>query len=168
MTSGSVGAFRTEVAVRRSIALLLAVSMLTVGAPATGLAQAPGSTGTIAGEAVDAGGRGLPGLRVELVQAGVVVQTTTTGLSGAYAFTNVPAGDYVVRVVVNEMPAGIRVSLAPGGRVADATIVVPSAVAPSNPPIIALLAALGPVFGTIVAAAVVATVVTTVVVVTGS
>jgi hypothetical protein len=87
--------------------------------------------GSITGEAVDAGGRAVTGQRVELVQSGQVVQATVTGSGGRFIFTNVPEGDYIVRVLVNGQPAGVRVSLAPGAAVANALIVTPSATAPS-------------------------------------
>lgn len=152
---------------RKLIALALAVATLSMGAPTAALAQSAARFGSVSGEAVDAGGRAMQGLRVELVQAGVVVQTTTTGLSGTYSFANVPAGDYIVRVMVNDMPAGVRVAVT-AGVPATATIVVPSAVAPSQPPVLLALAALGPIFGTVVVAAAIAAVTTAVVVATGS
>jgi hypothetical protein len=117
---------------RKMIALALAVVTLTFGVPASMLAQTALSLrGSITGEAVDAGGRAVTGQRVELVQSGQVVQTTVTGSGGRFIFTNVPEGDYIVRVLVNGQPAGVRVSLAPGAAAANALIVTPSATAPS-------------------------------------
>ena len=124
---------------------LLAVAMVLVtaslGAPAGIFAQAPAPAqlGTISGQAVDAGGRALLNQRVELVRAGEIAQTTTTGSRGEWSFTNIVPGDYVVRMMVNGQVAGVRVSLTPGQMVANALIVAPSAAAPSA----AFLAALG-------------------------
>ncbi len=41
---------------------------------------------------------GQAGVTVELLQSNVVIATTTTGASGDYAFTSLPAGSYQVRV----------------------------------------------------------------------
>jgi hypothetical protein len=118
----------------------------------------------ITGQAVDAAGRAVISERVDLVQGGVVVQSTTTGVSGNWSFTNVAAGDYVVRMMVNDQAAGIRVSVVPGQTVSNALIVTPSAAAPSA----AFLAGLGLLGGILTGAAVAAAVITTAVVVTGS
>jgi hypothetical protein len=116
---------------RKLIATVLAAITLTFGAPAGLMAQSLTSqAGSISGETVDAGGRGVPIQRVELVQAGRVVQTTTTSAQGRFVFGNVATGDYVVRVLANGQPAGVRVSVAPGAA-AHALIVLPSAAAPS-------------------------------------
>jgi hypothetical protein len=93
-----------------------------------------------------------------------VVQSTTTGVSGNWSFTNVAAGDYVVRMILNDQAAGIRVSVVPGQTVSNALIVTPSAAAPSA----AFLAGLGLLGGILTGAAVAAAVITTAVVVTGS
>lgn len=117
---------------RKLIALALAVVTLTFGVPASMLAQTTLSLrGSITGEAVDAGGRAVAAQRVELVQSGQVVQTTITASNGRFTFSNVADGDYIVRVLVNGQPAGVRVTLAPGATVANALIVTPSATAPS-------------------------------------
>ena len=117
---------------RKLITLALAVTMLSMGVGSNVFAQTGANLrGTVTGEAVDAGGRATPGQRVELVQSGQVVQTTVTGSNGHFMFTNVAAGDYIVRVLVNGQPAGVRVSLASGAAVANALIVTPSAAAPS-------------------------------------
>lgn len=117
---------------RKLIAVALAVVTLTSGVPASVMAQsAVNMRGTISGEAVDAGGRAVPGHRVELVQSGLVVQTTVTGSNGRFTFANVAAGDYIVRVLLNGRPAGVRVALAEGAAAAHALIVTPSALAPS-------------------------------------
>ena len=151
---------------RKLLALALVLVTASLGAPVGVFAQSPGSTqlGTISGETVDAGGRALVNQRVELVRAGDVVQSTTTGSRGEWSFTNVAPDAYVVRTMVNGTVAGIRVSVTPGQMIAHALIVAPSAAAPSA----AFLAALGLLGGTLLGAAVVAVIVTTVVVVTGS
>jgi hypothetical protein len=84
-----------------------------------------------------------------------------------FTFTLAPhvaAGDYVVRMTVNDQQAGMRVSVTSGQTVANALIVAPSAAAPSA----AFLAALGLLGGLLTGAAIAAAVITTAVVVTGS
>jgi len=150
---------------RKLIAVALMMVVVSLGVPLGVSAQAPvpARVGTISGEAVDAGGRALVNQRVDLVQAGTVVQTTTTGVRGEWHFTNVAPGDYVVRIVMNGQVTGIRVSVAPGQAITGALIVAPSAAAPSA----AFLAGLG-LLGTLVTIGVVAAVVTTVIIVTAS
>lgn len=143
---------------RRLVALSLIALSLSFGAPTALLAQ---SAGSISGEAVDAGGRGVAQQRVELVQNGVVLQTTMTVAGGAFSFASVAPGDYVVRVMINNTPAGIRVSVAPGHGTTNATIVTPSAAKPSGPFLGAILVPL------LIAGGVAATV-ATVAIVTGS
>ena len=118
---------------RKLVATVLVAVSLTFGAPTGLIAQSARNpqTGSISGEAVDAGGRGAAVQRVELVQSGQVIQTTVTGARGTFVFGNVPAGDYVVRVVANGQPAGVRVTVTPGAIPAHAMIVLPSAAAPS-------------------------------------
>ena len=55
---------------------------------------------------VNSGEPGLAGVTLELVSGTTVIATTTTSSSGAYAFNNVPAGTYTVRVVASTLPAG--------------------------------------------------------------
>ena len=151
---------------RKLIALALVVVTVSFGVPGSVWAQAPvtAQLGTISGEAVDAGGRALVNQRVELVQAGEVVHTTTTGSRGEWIFTSVLPGDYVVRMLVNGKVTGIRVIVTPGQAVTNALIVAPSAAAPSA----AFLDSLGLLGGTLLIAGITAAIVTTVVVVTGS
>jgi hypothetical protein len=115
--------------VRKIIAVVLAFASLTFGAPAAALAQNVQS-GSVSGEVVDAGGRALPGQQVELVQAGQVVQSTTTGARGTFAFATVAPGDYIVRMRANGQTAGVRTTVQ-AGVAANAMIVAPSAAAPS-------------------------------------
>lgn len=150
---------------RKLLAVGLVVTTVFLGIPVGALAQTASrnDVGTIAGEAVDAGGRALVGQRVELVQGGLVIQTTTTGPRGEWRFTNVAPGEYVVRLVVNGQVSGIRVSLAAGQAVERALLVAPSAAAPSA----AFLAGLG-LLGTIALIGITAAVITTIVIVTAS
>ena len=151
---------------RKLLTLALVLVTASLGAPVGVFAQSPGSAqlAAISGETLDAGGRALVNQRVELVRAGDVVQSTTSGSRGEWSFTNVAPDEYVVRTVVNGQVTGIRVTVTSGQTIAHALIVAPTAAAPSA----AFLAALGLLGGSLVAAAVVAVIVTTVVVVTGS
>ena len=94
--------------------------------------------GSIAGEALDAGGRPLANIPVELLRAvagqpvGGAVQTTTTDSRGAWTFTNLAAGDYVVRIIVNGQIAGVPVSIGAGESFGGVLIVAPSAAAVSQ------------------------------------
>ena len=115
---------------RKVLTLALVIIAASFGASAGTFAQTP-QLGGVSGELVDAGGRALANERVELVQAGVAVQTATTGNRGEWSFAGVAAGDYVVRVSINGQTAGIRVTVAAGQPVAGALIVTPAAAAPS-------------------------------------
>lgn len=123
---------------RRLLALFLVSVSLSFGIP-IGLAAQVAKAGSISGEAVDAGGRGVVGQRVELVQDGIVVQATTTGARGAFSFSNLAVGDYIVRVMINGTPAGVRVSLTGRNAVTNATIVTPAVAAPLGPSVPAIL-----------------------------
>ena len=151
---------------RKLLALALVLVTASLGAPVGVFAQSPGSAqlATISGETLDAGGRALVNQRVELVRAGDVVQSTTTGSRGEWSFTNVVPDDYVVRAVINGTVAGIRVSVTSGQTIAHALIVAPSAAAPSA----AFLAALGLLGGTLLGVGIAAAIIATVVAVTGS
>lgn len=133
---------------RKLVAIALTLSTLSLTMSSVVLAQGSvraaaqtKSAGSVSGQTVDAAGRAVAGQRVELVQLGVVVATSTTNSRGEYTFANVAAGSYVVRVVVNGTPAGIRVPVIAGAPVTGATIVLPSSVAPSS----AFLGPLAPV-----------------------
>ncbi|RMG84894.1 MAG: hypothetical protein D6714_06995, partial [Bacteroidetes bacterium] len=58
----------------------------------------------------DAGESGISGVEVQLIQNNQVVDTRTTGTSGAYLFANVPAGTYSVRFI---LPAGMGFQFSP-------------------------------------------------------
>ncbi len=149
---------------RKAVASVLVFGLLSFGAPVGLFAQAA-RQGSIAGEALDAGGRPLANIPVELLQAvagqpvGGVLQTTTTDSRGAWIFANVEAGDYVVRIVVSGQIAGIPVSLGPGAGLSNLVIVAPSSAAPAP-----VFLGLGALLGTVVAVSVVAAVITTVVI----
>ena len=53
----------------------------------------------------DAGEAGIPNVRVELLDSNnVVIATTVTDLNGLYLFTDLPPGDYTVRVDLSSLP----------------------------------------------------------------
>lgn len=90
------------------------------------------SAGWVSGHAVDAAGRPLPSLRVELLKAfrgqplGVPLQARVTDGRGAWSFSGVPAGDYVVRMVERGRIAGVPVSVAESSGATGVLIVAPS------------------------------------------
>ena len=90
------------------------------------------SAGRVSGYALDAGGRPLSGRRVELVRAmqgqavGVSVQANVTDARGAWSFSSVPFGEYVVRMVYRDRTAGVRVSVTEASGVLGVVIVEPS------------------------------------------
>jgi protocatechuate 3,4-dioxygenase beta subunit len=51
---------------------------------------------------------GIPSVVVNLLSNSIVIATTTTDVNGAYAFTNLPPGDYAVRFTP---PTGFEVTL---------------------------------------------------------
>lgn len=116
---------------RKAGVLVLILGLMSLGTPAGLFAQAA-QQGSIAGEALDAGGRPLANIPVELLQAiagqpiGGAVQTTTTDSRGAWTFTNVEAGDYVVRIMAGGQVAGIPVVVTAGVAVTNQLIVAPS------------------------------------------
>ena len=54
----------------------------------------------------DAGEPGIPGVVVELLQGGTVIDSTTTDGNGNYLFEGLAPGDYVVRIPAGEFGAG--------------------------------------------------------------
>ncbi|GMV22941.1 MAG: hypothetical protein AMXMBFR57_28900 [Acidimicrobiia bacterium] len=136
---------------RRAIAMVLIAASAVLGAPMVALAQTTRQmpverVTTVSGRTVDAAGRPVAGRRVELVQGRLVLQTTMTDAKGAFTFAKVTLGDYVLRVVTNGTPAGIKASVATTPYT-GATIVLPSSAAPSG-------AFLGPLAPVILAGAV--------------
>jgi hypothetical protein len=91
-----------------------------------------GSAGWVSGHALDAGGRPLASLTVELVEAwrgqpvGAPLRAKVTDGRGAWSFGSVPPGDYVVRVIARDRTAGVPVSVTEASGVAGVLIVTPS------------------------------------------
>ena len=155
-----------EVDVKKLLTMVLVLLTASLGLPVSGYAQTKSSAslGTISGETMDAGGRALANQRVELLRDSQVFNSTTSNSRGEWSFANVAAGEYVVRTVVNGKVAGARVSVTPGQMMVRAMIVAPSAAAASP----AFLAAMGPLWGTLLVVGVAAAVVGTTIAVTGS
>lgn len=113
---------------RRLAALMVAFA---VGAPVASWGAAVPGRGSVSGQALDAGGRPLAHVRVELVEAvgvrpvGRVVRATATDTRGAWAFGRVPPGDYVARVALGGRTAGAAVSVR-GAGAEHVRIVAPS------------------------------------------
>ena len=90
------------------------------------------TAGPVSGRALDAGGRPLAGVRIELVQAiqsrpvGVPALVQRTDAQGAWSFRAVPAGEYVVRMSHHERTTGVPVSVADGTGAPGVVIVAPS------------------------------------------
>ena len=90
------------------------------------------SAGWVSGHAIDAAGRPLPHLRVELLKAfqgqpvGVPLQANVTDGRGAWTFSGVSVGDYVVRMVYRGRTAGVPVSVVEASEVPGVLIVAPS------------------------------------------
>ena len=98
-----------------------------------------GSAGWVSGRTLDAGGRPLARLTVELVEArrgepvGAPLQALVTDARGAWSFGSVAAGEYVVRVVTRGQTAGVPVSVTEASGVAGVVIVTPSLPSPAFP-----------------------------------
>lgn len=61
----------------------------------------------------------IPGVKIELIQNGVVIATTTTGPDGTYSFIDLPSGDYTIRETQpdgygSSTPNEVTVNLTPG------------------------------------------------------
>ena len=90
------------------------------------------SAGQVSGVAVDATGNPLAGIRVELLDAGAgrspdaLLQVNVTDGRGSWAFNSVPAGDYVVRILLDDQVAGVPVSVAAAEGMEGVRIVAPS------------------------------------------
>jgi hypothetical protein len=87
---------------------------------------------------IDAAGRPLPSLRVEFLEAfqgqplGVPLQAQLTDGRGAWSFSGVPAGDYVVRMVDRDRTVGVPVSVAESSGATGVLIVAPSLPPPAR------------------------------------
>ena len=90
------------------------------------------SAGPVSGHALDAGGRPLAGVRIELVHAvesrpvGVPARVQRTDAQGAWSFRSVPAGEYVVRMSHHDRTSGVPVSIADSTGAPGVVIVAPS------------------------------------------
>jgi hypothetical protein len=86
---------------KRSFASALIVALIALGVPVAPLAAAPQVTGAISGLAKEAGGQPAANVLVRLrnVDNGQVAGIVRTEPTGAFTFTNVPAGSYVIEIV---------------------------------------------------------------------
>ncbi len=119
--------------VRKLAAAGTLVGLVAVGAPASLPAN---TSGSIAGHALDAGGRPLANIPVEIFEAagirpvGRAVRATVTDLRGAWSFGQMSAGDYVVRVTRGPQVAGVPVSVVAAESLDGVLIVAPSVFSP--------------------------------------
>jgi hypothetical protein len=110
----------------------VSVAAMLVGVLSGASPLLAGSAGWVSGHALDAGGRPLARLAVELVEAwrgqpvGAPLQANVTDGRGAWSFGSVPPGDYVVRVIARDRTAGVPVSVTEASGVAGVLIVTPS------------------------------------------
>jgi hypothetical protein len=92
---------------KRILAGMLALAVLVSGAP---LAAAAAAAGKIEGVAVHQTETGspIPGAAMQLrnVDTGAVVQTTVADGQGAFAFSDVPDGRYMVEIVAGDRVVG--------------------------------------------------------------
>lgn len=81
------------------------------------------------GDAVqDAGEGGITGVQVQLVSGTLVIATTTTDANGAYLFTGVRDGSYIVRIVQSTLPTGMTANFDPdGGTAHESTVTIAGA-----------------------------------------
>ena len=90
------------------------------------------TAGRISGHVLDAGGRPLAHLPVQLLEssrgepAGVPVRTSVTDGGGAWSFDAVPVGEYVVRVMDRGRTTGLPVSITDASGASGLVIVAPS------------------------------------------
>ncbi len=118
----------------------VSVAAMLVGVLSGATPLLAGSAGWVSGHALDAGGRPLASLTVELVEAwrgapfGAPLQANVTDGRGAWSFGSVPPGDYVVRVIARDRTAGVPVSVTEASGVAGVLIVTPSLPPTDLPP----------------------------------
>ncbi len=101
---------------KRSFALALIVALVALGIPAAPLAAAPQVAGTISGFAKEAGGQPAANVVVRLrnVDNNQIAGVMRTEPTGAFMFSNVPAGNYVVEIVDDAgrvLAAGAQITL---------------------------------------------------------
>ena len=111
----------------RAILAVVLVGAVAAGAP--GYAAAPGS---VAGYALTATGQPLANAAVDIFEAaggrpaGPALQTATTGAGGAFAFSRLAPGDYVVRLAAGRQLIGVPISLSGNGSIEGLRLVAPS------------------------------------------
>ena len=119
---------------RRTLALTLAVAIVSLGVPCTSSAagqqaQAKSANGRVSGVVKDEGGQpvGNRGVRLRDTVTGQAIQTSRTNGAGAFAFSSVPAGAYVVEVI-NDRGSVLAVSgpqtLNPGSMLVDGLVII--------------------------------------------
>ena len=117
--------------------LIVAVLIATLSGAVPLLAA---TAGPVSGRAVDAGGRPLAGVRIELVRAtgsrsaGLPAQVQQTDARGTWSFRSVPAGEYVVRMSHDDRTTGVPVAVVDNTGVPGVVIVAPSLSLLERPP----------------------------------
>ena len=112
--------------------LLVAAPLVLALSGATPVPVLAATVGPVAGQAFDAGGRPLAGIRIELVRAvesrpaGVPARAQRTDAQGAWSFGSVPAGEYVVRMSHHDRTTGVPVSVSDSTGARGVVIVAPS------------------------------------------
>ena len=110
--------------------VLISATLVAALSGATPLLAA--TAGPVSGHALDAGGRALAGVRIELVRAtqdrpvGLPARVQRTDAQGAWSFRSVPAGEYVVRMTHGDRSTGVPVSVSDGTGARGVVIVAPS------------------------------------------
>jgi hypothetical protein len=86
---------------KRFLALVLTLALVTLGLPTVSFAAGPQTSGQVAGTAQTGNGSPIANGTVRLRNTGTgeVAGTSRTAVNGAYSFGNVPAGNYVVELV---------------------------------------------------------------------
>ena len=135
---------------RRSFAAALIVALVVLGLPVAPVAAAPQAAGTISGFAKEAGGQPAANVTVRLrnLDNGQIVGTLRTEPTGAFSFTNVPAGNYIVEIVDGAgrvLAAGAQIVLAQKATMGGIIVTLPASVTAAgvSGATIAILAALG-------------------------
>ncbi|HXG85638.1 MAG TPA: TonB-dependent receptor plug domain-containing protein, partial [Pyrinomonadaceae bacterium] len=91
--------------VKRGFCLAFMAAILLTGIAANqSVVIAQVSTGTIQGTVFDLNGRAVPDASVEIVE---LERRVTSDAAGIYQFTNLPAGDYTIRIVADNYNAVI-------------------------------------------------------------
>ena len=112
------------------IRVLIVATLVTALSGAAPLLAA--TAGPVSGQALDAGGRALAGVRIALVRAvegrpaGIPARVQRTDARGAWSFRSVPAGEYVVRMSHHDRSTGVPVSVSDSTGISGVMIVAPS------------------------------------------